>query len=86
MNFSEILSVKLWGLNMTFQNAVKDFVENSFRFTDYWQMQLSWSIYVDDLSRKKQITERQRNNWGNPCTPDTFKKWSNKYYGLRGEV
>ena len=28
------------------------------------------------------ITERQRQNWGNPCTPETFKKWNNKWYGL----
>lgn len=68
---------------MTFQNAVKDFVNIHFRFTDYWQMQLSWSIYVDFLAKNNDITERQRCSWGNPCTPETFKRWCNKWYGLR---
>ena len=68
---------------MTFKEAEKDFVENHFRFTDYWQMQLSWSIYTDYLAKNNRITERQRCNWDNPCTPQTFKSWSKKWYGLR---
>ena len=71
---------------MTFQNAVRDFVNSSPCFTDYWSMQLAWSCFTDNLAMDNQITERQRCNWSNPCTPETFKKWSNKWYGLRSGV
>ena len=71
---------------MTFQNAVKDFVNTHNRFSDYWQMQLSWVMYVTALRSSNSITQYQSENWGNPCTPETFKKWSNKWYGLRSEV
>ena len=70
---------------MTFKKAVEDFVNIHFRFTDYWQMQLSWSIYVDFLAKNNDITERQCQNWRNPCTPETFKRWCNKWYGLRSK-
>ena len=70
---------------MTFQKAVEDFVNCHNRFSDYWFMQECWSSYTDYLAKDGQITEKQRCNWGNPCTPETFKRWSNKWYGLRSE-
>ena len=67
---------------MTFKKAVEDFVSRSNGFNNYGEMQLSWSAFTDSLARDKQITEKQRCNWGNPCTPETFKRWNNKWYGL----
>ena len=67
---------------MTFKKAVEDFVNIHNRFTDYWSMQFAWSCFTDYLARDGQITEKQRCNWGNPCTPETFKRWNNKWYGL----
>lgn len=68
---------------MTFKDAVKQFAEENEPFGDYWSMQFAWSCFTDYLARDRQITERQRCNWDNPCTPETFKRWSNKWYGLR---
>ena len=71
---------------MTFQNAIRDFVNLSSRFSDYWSMQFAWSCYVDGLAKDKQITEKQYSTWSNPCTPETFERWSNKWYGLRRAI
>ena len=68
---------------MTFKKAVEDFVNIYNRFSDYWQMQLCWASYVTALRCNNIITEHQCQNWGNPCTPETFKRWCNKWYGLR---
>ena len=67
---------------MTFKEAVTDFVNIHNRFSDYWFMQECWECYKDSLARDNRITERQRYNWDNPCTPETFKRWNNKWYGL----
>lgn len=68
---------------MTFKEAVTDFVNIHNQFSDYWFMQECWECYKDSLARDNRITERQRCNWDNPCTPQTFKSWSKKWYGLR---
>lgn len=67
---------------MTFKKAVETFAKIHNRFSDYWFMQECWEMYKDSLARCKEITEKQRCNWGNPCTLETFKRWSNKWYGL----
>lgn len=68
---------------MNKQDAIQGFVNDNKRFPDYWSMQLAWTCHLDWLFSEYMITEHQRQNWGNPCTPETFKKWSNKWYGLR---
>ena len=67
---------------MTFKQAVEWFAREHTPYGDYWSMQLDWSCFVDYLQRDGQITERQRQNWGNPCTPETFKRFNRKWYGL----
>ena len=67
---------------MTFKQAVECFANYNEPFEDYWSMQQAWAFYVDNLCRQGSITIKQSNNWGNPCTPETFKRWSNKWYGL----
>ena len=67
---------------MTFKDAVRCFAEQNEPFGDYWSMQQAWGFYVDILCRQGSITIKQSNNWGNPCTPETFKRWNNKWYGL----
>lgn len=68
---------------MNKNDAIQGFVNNNERFSDYWSMQLAWTCHMDWLFSEHMITERQRQNWSNPCTPETFKRWSNKWYGLR---
>lgn len=61
---------------MTFRDAVNEFKSmygNS--FGNYWEMQEAWMMYVDDLVRDGQVGQRQAYNWGNPCTPKTFRRW-----------
>ena len=70
---------------MTFKEAVTDFVNIHNQFSDYWFMQECWECYKYSLARDNRITEKQRCNWDNPCTPQTFKSWSKKWYGLRSE-
>ena len=70
---------------MTKNEAVREFVNMYNRFSDYYSMQLAWTCYTNCLAMDKLITEKQRSNWSNPCTPETFKRWSNKWYGLRSE-
>ena len=65
---------------MTFKDAVKKFMNKSYPFHDYWEMQLSWSGYVDSLNRDGQITDKQYFIWGNPCTPETFNKFNQKLW------
>lgn len=65
---------------MTFREAVKCFVNYNDPFSDYWSMQLKWEMYVDTLCRSGAITIKQSNKWGNPCTPETFKRFNNKFY------
>lgn len=42
-------------------------------------MQLAWTQFIDDLKMSDAITEKQRDNRGNPCTPETFKKFNYKF-------
>ena len=67
---------------MTFKKAVEDFAKQYNPFNDYWEMQLAWVSYLDYLLVTETITKHQRENWVNPCTPETFKRWNNKWYGL----
>ena len=67
---------------MTKTQAVEYFVSVNKPFHDYWAMMLAWEQFIDDLKMSDSITERQRDNWENPCTPETFKRFNNKWYGL----
>lgn len=67
---------------MTFKDVVKYFAEVNKPFHDYWSMQLAWTQFIDDLKMSDAITEKQRNNWDKPCTPETFKRFNQKWYGL----
>lgn len=62
----------------TFRNAVNTFKSEYGRFNDYWEMQQAWEAFKDGLARDGEITQKQSDNWGNPCTPETFKKWNGK--------
>lgn len=66
---------------MTFKNAVKLFVKENEPFSDYWAMQLQWSTWTDLLCKQGTITSRQFHIWGNPCTPETFKRFNKKFKG-----
>lgn len=66
---------------MTFRNAVKMFTEFNEPFNDYWAMQQQWAFWIDCLCRQGSITIKQSNNWGNPCTPETFKRFNKKFEG-----
>lgn len=66
---------------MTKQEVVKYFAETNKPFNDYWEMQLAWTQFIDNLKMSDAITEKQRNNWGNPCTPETFKNFNKKFKG-----
>lgn len=66
---------------MTFKEAIKTFTEQNEPFNDYWEMQLQWATWIDLLCKNKVITQRQYNNWGNPCTPETFKRFNRKFKG-----
>lgn len=61
---------------MSFQEAVRDFKQQG-PWNDYYEMQLDWTVYIDGLADDGIITKKQRDNWGNPCTPSSFKKWLN---------
>lgn len=63
-------------------DAIKYFVSVNSRFSDYWSMQEAWSDFVDAMASNGDITERQRMIWGNPCTPETFKRWNNRNFGV----
>lgn len=45
-------------------------------------MQFSWECYKDSLNRDGLITDRQRDHWGNPCTPEGFSKWQQRHFGI----
>lgn len=68
---------------MTQRDAVKMFVSSapSNGWGDYWSMQLDWSAFVDGLCRDGEITQRQFDNWGNPCSPETFGRWQRRMFG-----
>ena len=66
---------------MTKAQAISYFHESNKPFYDYWAMQLAWSQFVDDLEMSDVITDKQRDNWGNPCTPKTFKQFNQKFTG-----
>lgn len=67
---------------MTFKDAVKDFMTINKPFGDYWSMQSAWACYTDALCKDGVITSRQWERWDNPCTPETFKRFNQKWYGL----
>lgn len=60
---------------LSFNQAVKDFKSAS-HWSDYWEMQQDWEAYKDGLERDGVISEKTRSTWGNPCTPEGFKKWN----------
>lgn len=66
---------------MTKKEALRQFIEMNKPFNDYWEMQLAWTCYTDGLSKDRQISEKQRTTWDNPCTPETFKKFNKKFQG-----
>lgn len=66
---------------MTKQQATNYFLEVNNPFCDYYAMQLAWQLYIDDLCMSDAITQRQRENWTNPCTPRGFKKFNKKFTG-----
>lgn len=62
------------------KTALKSFISVTSKWNDYWEMQLNWECYIDGLARDGQITEKQRNNWGNPTTPEKFRNWNSRNY------
>ena len=60
---------------MTFRQAVQDF-KAAGQWNDYYEMQQDWAAYTDGLERDGVIPEKTRSTWGNPCTPEGFKKWN----------
>lgn len=66
---------------MTKKEVIRDFLECNKPFSDYWAMQETWSCIVDCLKKDGEITEKQFNTWGNPCTPETFKTFNKKFKG-----
>ena len=70
------LSRKAIKSGWTFRSAVDTFKSEYGRFNDYWEMQQAWEAFKDGLARDGEITQKQFDNWGNPCTPETFNKWN----------
>lgn len=64
----------------TFKQAVDSFIEcaPSGGWGDYWEMQQDWAAYIDGLCRDGSITQRQYDNFSNPCTPETFDRWQKR--------
>lgn len=62
---------------MTRKQAIDLFTQIYPPFNDYWEMQLAWTAFIDDL----EITETQRSHWGNPCTVKGFKAFNKKFQG-----
>ena len=60
---------------LSFRDAVKDF-KSAGKWNDYYEMQQDWEAYKDGLERDGVITEKSRSTWGNPCTPESFKRWN----------
>lgn len=60
---------------LTFRQAVQDF-KAAGQWNDYYEMQQDWEAYKDGLERDGMIPEKTRSTWGNPCTPEGFKKWN----------
>lgn len=65
---------------MTFKDAVKNFMNKSYPFRDYWEMQLSWSSYTTSLMKDGLITDKQYFIWGNPCRPENFPQFNLKLW------
>lgn len=66
---------------MTKPQAIAYFCEVNKPFNDYWAMQLAWTQFVDDLEMSDAISMKQQASWGNPCTPETFKRFNKKFKG-----
>lgn len=66
---------------MTKKQVIKYFLNTQSPFNDYWKMQQTWELVLDNLCKDKEITQKQRDNFGNPCTPDTFKNFNKKFKG-----
>lgn len=64
----------------TFKQAVDTFLDYAPEggWSDYWSMQQDWASFTDGLVRDGTVTDRQTGNWGNPCTPETFKSWQKR--------
>lgn len=69
-------------MTMKKSDAIKDFISFAeYGFNDYYEMQQAWTFFTDGLARDGEITVRQFENWGNPCKPETFKKWHKRNFG-----
>jgi hypothetical protein len=66
---------------MTRKQAVDLFTQIYPPFNDYWELQLQWTVFLDEID----ITEKQRSFWINPCTPKTFKNFNRKFRGVVNE-
>lgn len=66
---------------MTKKQVINYFLNTQSPFNDYWEMQLTWMIVLDNLCKDKEITQKQRDNFENPCTPNTFKNFNKKFRG-----
>lgn len=66
---------------MTKKETIQYFLDSFNPFSDYWSMQLQWSIVVDNLIKDKEVNPKRASNWGNPCTPETFKQFNRKFKG-----
>ena len=64
---------------MTFGEAKKTFLDIHESFNDYWEMQFAWIVFTDGLCKDKTITQRQFENWGNPCTLEGFKRFNKRF-------
>lgn len=64
----------------TFKQGVDSFLAYAPEggWSDYWAMQQDWEAFKDGLCRDGQITQKQADSWGNPCTPDTFDRWQKR--------
>lgn len=66
---------------LTFRQAVQDF-KAAGQWNDYYEMQQDWEAYKDGLERDGVISEKTRSTWGNPCTPEGFKRWIDNSYTM----
>lgn len=66
---------------MNKKQTIQYFLSNFPPFSDYWSMQLQWSVVVDNLIKDKEVNPNRAEKWGNPCTPETFKSFNKKFKG-----
>ena len=66
---------------MNKKQTIRYFLDNFPPFSDFWSMQFQWTVVVDDLIKDKEVNPNRAKNWGNPCIPETFKKFNQRFKG-----